>query len=507
MGNELEQKIDEIIENGHNVLEKLEHIYELRNDNYVLFRIAKFEIEKGIEGYSAHFKELLNDPSYFIPASYYLSRGYFRKKNYVYSLKYIRNVLSTDSEYLVDAVDLCLDILLKDSNKETCSEFLEIIKNQKNLNCDTYYKISKVYYKYDYVKKAVEYVKKAISLNNNNTLYHDFLIKIYSDKGMTEELYNEVRTFLKIEKDPELKRKLSLMVPKLEVELNYKLEALRSIKSNIDQGIVSKCQDDIYFNLLTRSGDYREAEVLSQKMNLSSPSQMENLLKIIKMYNRENMCNTSLDMLDNYEEFNKSNRELSYGKIVTLMQLKRYKEAKEIIINVLNEKVSSIYCLLLAVCCYYEGDTESAKKIMLKIEPSSDSKMDMFLRHNLGLDKCKYNGREPLYSKLLNKYDYEIVCREIKFMLGTKTHMSRVARDVFIRDLVYEFDDIIRGMNPSYKMGKDTYLINYGKPVGIVNDKSTSYFVVDAIPGGGIFMAKPVIPTKDAQANFSRVRY
>lgn len=509
---QLDRKIDEIISNQITkyALKDLNKLYLKKNKHkYVLFRIAKLEFERRLYDLSKeHFNILQNEPEYYVVSTYYLACIADREKEYNLVLEYLKKIMDIDSEYKELITGLYSEVLYKLKRSNDVIEFYRNLSEKGSVDAKTYYYASKAYAirkdQPDNIFKCIKCIRSAIELDDKNVEYHDFLRKIYINNNMYSGAISETKILISL--DTPFKTQYRLSLPELEVKVNRKSEALLNIKRNMDDGVTSFEQDSLYFDLLTRSNDYKEAESISENVIGENNSGLANYLKLIRMYNREYMCDRAIEICDDLENKKLANVDILGAEAEALIQLGKYEEAKKVLHKIIRYSLSNKFYRLLALCCYLEGDFKTARSIMDTISVNSKSEMDTFLRSKLYKDNQSRYMHDSLFNSLLSGYNLDLVHDKNGYRLSMPSHMGVLKPEVHRKDFLLKMNDKILYLEPSYVLDRDTYLINYEEEVGLINNKPTKYFIVDAMCGDGVFSIKPVIPTSDAESNFKIVR-
>lgn len=507
-----DKKIDGLISNQivKYALKDLNRLYKTTNNKYVLFRIAKYEFEKKLYDLSKeHFNILLNDPDYCVCSNYYLAAIANRQRDYKLAFEYLEKIVNMDTEYKSLASGLYSEVLYKLKRSSDVIKFYEEQSEKGIVDAQTYYYASKSYAirndHPDHIFNSLKCIRKAIELDDNNIEYHDFLRKMYLSNNIYSGAISETKKLIFL--DSPYKNELSLMLPELEVKENRKSEAIYTIKKNISDGIVSYNQSSLYFELLTRCNDFKEAEIVSKDIVGEDKRGLDNYLKLVRMYNREYLCDKSIELCEYLDDKKIANIDILAAEAEALIQLGKYEEAKKVLHKVIKHSVYNKFYRMLALCCYLEGDLNSARRIMDTINANPKSEIDTFLRNRLYVDDQSCYMHESLFNSLLSGYNFNLVYDHIGYRLSIPSHMSVLEPGINIRDFLLKMNDKILYLDPSYVLDRDTFLVECDEEVGLINDKPTKYFIVDAMCGEGILSVKPVIPTKEAESNFKRVHF
>ena len=363
---------------------------------------------------------------------------------------------------------------------------------------------SKIYYFKHDIETTLKLAEEAIKLNPDEIKYHTFLRAVYQDTKDYKNALKEIRILKSMNISQSLRNKLDILLPSIYEELNYGGKAFAAIKENVQKGITNTNQEKIYFKLASLYGDFKTVDELSDKMKCLNSFCSQHLRPLVTAYQNENLCDKVIGVIDS-DYVDKTAFEVQLYKANTLIQMKKYKEAKIILEILMNKSNNPVYRLSYALCLFNEGKFDEARNLMQSI-PTVDNRLCLYLKYELGILDLSIFRNIPSYAKLLNDYDFETVYRDTRNRLNRDDKPYRVYEEINIKKFIYEMKSIIDSLEPSYTFDKDSYLIDYGTNIAHLNGTPTSYFLVDAIPGGNIITMKPVIPSKDGVKNYQRVR-
>lgn len=505
-----EKKINEILsKNKPNVAKKeLDKLIEDSNhDHYVIAKTIEFRFKKNFSQSEQMIKlldELVGDDEYFELITYYYAILDNREGNRDKAIEGLQDILHRNGKYAEKARRMYPGLLYADEDYETVLSFFDYSKENNCMNSETLFYAGKIYYHHHDLDTAREYVEAAVEMNPKEQKYHTFLRALYQDSCDYKNALNEIRILQSMNINPSLRNKLDMIVPVLYNELNFSGKAFVSIKDNIKKGLTNTNQEMLYYKLASQYGDFKTVDQLSDKMKGLSSFCSQHFKPLAMAYQNENLCDKALDLIDS-DLVDKSVFEVQLLKANILIQMKKYKEAKVVLERLLSRSSNPLYKVSYALCLFNEGNFDEARKIMEKV-PTVDNRLWIYLKYELGiLDLSEFKFIPP-YAKQLENYDFEAVYRDTRNRLNKDDKPYRVNENVNIKKFIYEMKDIVESLNPSYTFDKDTYLIDYGINVAKLNETPTSFFLVDAIPGGNMITMRPVIPSKDGLKNYQRVR-
>ena len=505
-----DKKINEILSiNKPNVTKKelVKLIEESNHDHYVIAKTIVFRFKNNFRQSEQMIKlldELVGDDEYFELATYYYAVLDNREGNRDKAIEELQDILHRNGEYAEKARRMYPGLLYADEDYETVLSFFDYSKENNCMNSETLFYAGKIYYHNHDLDTAREYVEAAVKMNPKEQKYHTFLRALYQDSRDYKNALNEIRILQSMNINPSLRNKLDMIVPVLYNELNFSGKAFVSIKDNIKKGLTNTNQEMLYYKLASQYGDFKTVDQLSDKMKGLSSFCSQHFKSLVMAYQNENLCDKAIDLI-NSDLVDKSVFEVQLLKANILIQMKKYKDAKVILERLISRSSNPLYKVSYALCLFNEGNFDEARKIMEKV-PTVDNRLWIYLKYELGiLDLSKFKFIPP-YAKQLENYDFEAVYRDTRNRLSKDDKPYRVNENVNIKKFIYEMKDIVESLNPSYTFDKDTYLIDYGINVAQLNETPTSFFLVDAIPGGNIITMRPVIPSKDGLKNYQRVR-
>ena len=471
-------------------------------DHYVMARVAQFRFETNSQGYMEFFKELQNDDDYFLFSTYYLGAAYAKKGKYEEASVELEKMLHYDGVCAEKARNLYPEVLYCNGEYDAVFDFYDYLEKNNLLNDAIYFYVGKIHYFNHDLAKTKTFVDKAIELNPDEPKYHIFKRALCHDTKDFKGALKEIRILQGLDINKQLREKLDLLVPQIYETMGYSGQAFKAIKANIDKGVNNECQEQSYFRLASRYGDFQTVDEISSRLIPRGDFSYRNYRSLITSYQDENLCNKAMKLFKN-ELKDAKDIDISFVKASTYIQMGKYEEAKNVLRKLMRIKKDPFYYRAYAYCLYIEGDIKHAEE-MMKMIPPVDNRLDVYLRYELGL-LGSYKIK-PQYAELLRKYDFSAVYKDIRNRLNNPDKPSRLNDDVNIGRFASEIREIVRSTEPSYTFDKDSYLIDYGKEIATVNGTPTSHFIADAIPGGELLTIKPVIPSNDGRPNYQRVR-
>lgn len=510
MENLYKDKVDSIINSNSTIIyidSLLRDLIEKSNhDSYVLFRTAKFRIDNGLKKYKSLLEELLNYNEYFQYANYGLAKIYCNENNYEKTFECLEKIKYLDGFYANETRKIYAHLLFKKEMYDELIEFYEFNSENNLVNESICYYTSKVFEIRENYKKAIKCMEEAIKIAPDNIAFHDRLRHLYNGRGLRAYELKEINKLIELgsnNKETLLRAKIVCLNV-----LNRTHELIDAIREAKEYGIKNYKNDSQLFSLLFKYSDYEGAEEISKEITLRNNCNEQIYSDLIRMYNIETLYDKSLDLCGQLEQQNKNSILLLFGKANIYLQKGEFNEAKKIAFKLIKcSPKSTTFARFLALCLFLEKQYDNSKKLMELIDPDT-TKLDIYLRHELGIIDYSIFKEKPYLIKLLENYNYDEVKKDIEHRFLGSVKDIRFNDDVNVKRFTDEMNYIIANVKPSYTLDKDVYLIDYGKEVASVHGKQTSHFIVDSLPGGKLVTYRPVIPTHDAvnENKYIRVR-
>ncbi len=486
MGEELyKSKIDEILQEENlklrnKKLNKL--IEESKHDHYVLVRVAQYRFENGLQGYLDLLHELEDDDDYFVFTNYCLGTTYARRGQKEKGMEYLEKLFVYDGYYPEKAREMYPELLYETEDYENVLGFFEYLKQNNILNHSAYFYAAKVYFHRRKFSIAQEYAETAVEMNPDVIEYHIFLRALYQDTKQYREALKQVRILQSMDISQALRNKLDLIVPELLFNLEQKNSSMKAIKENKGRNLTNGKQESLYFQLGVHYGDFKSAEESAKELiNTGGVFSLKDYSNLMRMYSVENLCDKSLELY------------------------KTFDEAEKILTSLIKKSRKAQYYRLLVLCLYFENKNDEARKI-LKLIPQDATRLDIFLRNELGILDLSTYKEVPTHAKLVKNYDYGVVYKQIRNRYNDNSKALYFNDGINIGRFMNDIKDIIGGITPNYRMQSSVYLIDYGKDVATVNSTQTGHFIAETLPNGELINLKPVIPTDEGRQNYQRVR-
>ena len=500
-----EEKIDKIL-SGDDKKFKGKKLTQLLKDSgydhYVMARVAQFRYENGFQGFMEFFTELQKDDDYFLFSTYYIGAAHARKGRYEEASIELEKILHYDGICAEKARNLYPEVLYCNGEYDSVLDFFDYLKENDLLNDAAYFYVGKIHYFNHDLDQTKIFVDKAIEMNPDEVKYHVFKRALCLDTKDYKGALNEIRTLQSLDINPSLRVKLDLLVPQIYETMGYSGQAFKSIKSNIDKGINNECQEQSYFRLASRFGDFQTVDEISSRLIPRGDFSYKNFTALIFSYQDENLCSKVMKLFKN-ELKEAKDLDISFAKASTYVQMGKYEEAKNVLRKLMKVKKDPFYYRTYAYCLFLEGDINRAEEKM-RMVPPADNRLDVYLRFKLGLLGDYIHM--PKYAQLLNDYDFNVVYKDIRNRLSNPDKPSRLNEGINVGRFASEIREIVKSTDPTYKSDKDSYLIDYGEEIATVNGTPTKHFIADAIPGGELLTIKPVIPSNDGISNYQRIR-
>lgn len=510
MGEELyKSKIDEIIQEENlklrnKKLSKL--IEESKHDHYVLARVAQYRFENGQQGYLDLLHELEGDDDYFVFTNYCLGATYARRGQKEKGMEYLEKLFVFDGYYAEKAREMYPGLLFDTEDYENVLGFFEYLKQNNILNDTAYFYAAKVYFHRRKFSTAQEYVEKAVEMNPDVIEYHNFLRALYQDTKQYREALKQVRILQSMDISQALRNKLDLIVPELLFNLEQKSTSMKAIKKNKDRNLTNGKQESLYFQLGVHYGDFKSAEESAKELiNTGGVFSLKDYSNLMRMYSVENLCDKSLELYKTLNVDENRDLDIVYSKACILVQMGKYDEAEKILTSLIKKSRKAQYYRLLVLCLYFENKNNEARKI-LKLIPQDATRLDIFLRNELGILDLSTYKEVPTHAKLVKNYDYGVVYKQIRNRYNDNSKALYFNDGINIGRFMNDIKDIIGGITPNYRMQSSVYLIDYGKDVATVNSTQTGHIIAETLPNGELINLKPVIPTDEGRQNYQRVR-
>lgn len=502
----LKQIFDRTSKKG--IIKDLKALYNETSDEKVLYRLAKFEFELGrYEDAKTDFRRLRKITGYYSCSNYYLALIFSKLKDHHNSIKHIQKIADLQHGYGTLAMQLYVEEAYKDGDYKTVDRIFEDLKRENLATADVYYYASKAYIHLRMLDKSVSCIGKAVRLNPTCSRYYKVIKMIY------ERINKNYGPFIQMLKqavnlDVPYKDKLRLMIPQVEFKNRKTFTIIHKIEKNEEDGITSDKQKELYLYLLRSLCDFKSYISYFEENDFTKNDPTKHI-DLVKIYNLQNACDKALEVCDYLREHGINEAKVRYMEAYTFIQMGKYNEAREILFNLMKTENRSYfkhaYNLLITLSYYLENNIEYASAYMVNLNRPDGSKIDSFLRTKLDPDGEPIKYGYDLYSQNLKDYNYQSIYVDNRNQLSPY-NVSGLVEGINIGNFLNEMTEITSTLTPSYRLYKDSYLIDYGEKVGFVRDEETSLFVVDRIPDQGIYRVKPIIPVDEAIDNFQRVR-
>lgn len=503
-------RIDEIINSGLSINKingKLGNLIdESKRDSYVLYRTSEYRIANGLGRYKKLLDELTHYDEYYQYAYYYLGQICYQVKDYKTTMDYYSKIIYQDGTYADMARKIYAKLLFKREMYNELLKLLEYTEGKGLVNESIYYYSSKVYIIRNECKEAIRCLEEAIKIEPDNMAFHDKLRYLYNSMHLRTCELNEINKLLELGSKNKETLLRSRIVCLYLLDRNHELvDAIRDAK---EFGIESNKDDKQLFHLLFKYSDYAGVEELSKEIISKDNMTISMYSELMRMYLIENLCDKSLNVYEEHKPENDDNLLFLYGKANVYLQKGEYNEAKKIAYQIIKDSPrSATFARFLALCLFLEKNYNDSKKIMKLVDPDS-TRLDIYLRHELGILDSSIFKQKPLLVKLLQNYNYEDVKKDLEHRFGGNVRDIRFNDDINIGSFTDDMNYIVSNIKPSYSADKAVYLIDYGKEVASIHGKQTSRFIIDTLPDGKLITYRPVIATADAikENKYVRVR-
>ena len=506
------QKVKEIFdrENHKGIIKDLRKLYNETNDDYVLFKLAKLELDSGkIEAAKTDFRALRRITGYYACSNYYLALLFSRQSEYAKSIQHIEKILDTDSEYYSTmAKQLYVRVAYKNRNYHESIKMYNELKQSNLLTEEVYYYATKSFVAINDIESAIKPLGKAIALDPSNRKYFKYVEEC--GRKVKERDYGKFIDFLTnlLRLDITYKNEIKTMLPQFRIKTKKSFGIIKEVEENEKNGITSNKHKELYLYLLTGIGDYEKALEVFNENDFINQDLNQNI-DLIKLYNKECEYDKAHEICDRIQSLGCNESKEMYYRAYTFIQQGKYEEARILLFKLMNLNYvgiyKNIYAGLIVLSYYLEGDLDNAFKYMDYLSKPDGSKVDTFIRYKLGDSTKNIKFGKDMYFQNLKKYDFQSVYERNRDMLSPY-NVRGINKGVNVGNLFNELNEITSDMEPSYRLYKDSYLIDYGEPIGFVLDKETPYLIVDKIPQSGLYKVRPVIPTPGAEDNFQRIR-
>ena len=507
-----EQKVKELFdrEDHKGIIKDLRKLYLETQDDYVLFKLAKLEIDSGrLEQAKTDFRALRRITGYYACSNYYIALVFARQKEYEKSIKHIEKILDTDSEYYSTlAKQLYVKMAFKNKNYAEAIKMYNELVEKKLLTGEINYYAARSYIAVNDIESALKPLRKAISLDPDKGKYLKYVEEC--GRNVKPEDYGKFISFLTnlLQLDIPYKDAVKVMLPQFRFKSKRTFRIIIDIEENEKNGITSDKQKELHLYLLKGIGDYKKAEEVFDENDFLNKDLNQNL-DLIKTYNKECEYNKAHELCDRIKSLGGTYTKELYYRAYTFVQQGKYDEGRNLLFKLVDFNSVGLYkrgyIELIVLSYYLEGDLDNAYKYMSYLSQPTGSKIDTFIRYKLGDSKSKIKHGKDIYFKNLTNYDYDAVYAENRNMLS-RSNVSGLLSEVNVGNFLNELNDITSELKPSYRLYKNSYLINYGENVGFVRNQETPYFIVDRFPQNGLYKVRPVIPTLGAEDNFQRIR-
>lgn len=516
MENKFQKEIDSIINDGNKKV--VPRLYELAknndNDPYILYRIAVYKYEYGTPNAEDDFISLLNNKDYYYASNYYLGLINIRNKERNKAIKYLKNTTSKNNEYAIRAMRLLVQEYYVCGDYKTSINYFELLEKYEYNDENSYNYAAHSFKELKMYPSAINAIKNAIKLNTSEPKYINFIKRIPTGKEVNPLLLQLLYEIIPL--NTPYTNELKLMVPELMYKTRYLKEALLLIRNYEENNLTSVNQTLLNFRINSRINNDAEAERLFYSVEDTSLIHDDYYKMLYKMYNKEALFEKSFDAIETVENYGSTAyKYILYYRAQTLMQMGSFESAiillDEAIRNIVdsndNEQNIAQFYRLRALCYYLNGDYDDAKDEIVTLNQNDGRKIELLLRKEFDLPIDKVDKEDSAYYQLLHYYDPTTVLNFIQGLFDSKKSMCGVTANTDLDQLIYNVNKIIKDLEPTYSTKLDSYLINLGRPIGLLDGIPTPYFIVDAMPGGKLYNIKPIIPTEDGKKKFRRVRY
>ncbi len=338
-------------------------------DSYAHNNLGLAYLECGkIESAIKHFLKAADlDPNDSL-LYYNLAKAYSYVDNLNLAQRYIERAIELDPklEYYLFYSDVLQKRRRYKESLQALSKALEI----KNDSDEVYFKIAKIYSDLKKYDLAVKYITHAIKLNENPEYYIE-LASVYAMQGELQEALKSLKTALSFSPDNyrALRQLAILYIQTGELEkAQHCLEKLLQMNSSdpVNQFIGLKLSVDL--------PDRVSAKGFLPTMTLEEPQDSISYYYMGLWFLRRGLLSLAAEYLANALKLDPYNHDISYHYALALFHLKRFKDAKDILLKLPVDKLSSEGYTAIIECYRELGQLREAVSFiddrLDKVEPT-----------------------------------------------------------------------------------------------------------------------------------------